>query len=83
MTHAHAYLGGSEVDLHDESHRHPQGEGEARRDDDGEPVALAGAVLREGVRAGLPQRGDLVAGQVRRRGREALQAGRLQEHIGV
>lgn len=58
----HVYLGVSKVDLHDESYSDPCGEGETGRDDDGQPVPLAGAVFFERVSVGLLQ--GVVTGQV-------------------
>lgn len=77
------YLWVSEVDLHDEGHGDARGKGEAGRDDDGQPVSLAGAALGEGVFSRLVQRSQVVGGQVGGGGRETLKARRLQKQIRV
>lgn len=77
------YLRVPEVDLHDESHSDPCGKGEAGCDDDRQPISLAGAALCEGVFGSLVQRRQIVAGQVRCGGWEALKASRLQKQIRV
>lgn len=78
-----AYLRVSEVDLHDEGQSHARGEGEAGRDDDGQSVSLAGAFLLEGISGGLAKGRGVVAGQVRGRRGQALEASRVQEQVGV
>lgn len=80
---AERYLRVPEVDLHDESHSDPCGKGEAGCDDDRQPISLAGAALCEGVLGSLVQRRQIVAGQVRCGGWEALKASRLQKQIWV
>lgn len=77
------YLRVPEVDLHDESHSNPRGKGEASCDDDCQPIPLAGAALCEGVFGSLVQRHQIVAGQVRSRGWEALKTSRPQKEIWV
>lgn len=78
-----SYLRVPKIDLHDEGHSDPCGEGEAGGDDDSQPVLPAAAVSGEGVLAGLLQRGHVLASHLRGGRGQALQARRLQERVWV
>lgn len=78
-----SYLRVSKVDLHDQGHRDPCGEGEAGGDDDGQPVLPAAAVSREGILAGLTQGRRILAAHLRGGRGQALEARRLQEGVWV
>lgn len=58
---ASSYLRVPKIDLHDQGHRDPHGEGEAGGDDDSQPVLPAAAVSRKRVLAGLLERGHVLA----------------------
>lgn len=78
-----AHLRISKVDLHDECDGDPCGKGKAGSDDDGEAVPLTGTAIAQGVVVGLPQRREVLAGQIRGRGGESLQTSRPQEQVRV
>lgn len=78
-----SYLRVPKIDLHDEGHGDAGGEGQAGGDDDGQPVLPAAAVPREGILAGLLQRGHVLAPHLGGGRGQALETRRLQEGVRV